>query len=74
MVQVDASSKFSDLRPIRSDPPLYHLCGFGLYLYGERDFRPGDGELCPDTLLLRDVHPDFRLASVPRGADGRRRR
>jgi hypothetical protein len=38
MVQVDPSAKFSDLRPVRSRPPLYHFCGFGLYLYGDRDF------------------------------------
>jgi hypothetical protein len=38
MVQVDPSAKFPDLRPIRSDPPQYHLFGCGLYLYGDRDF------------------------------------
>ncbi len=38
MVQVDPSAKFSDLRPINSVPALFHFFGFGLYLYGERDF------------------------------------
>src|SRR5262249_19686046 len=38
MVQVDPSTKFPDLQPMRSDPPQYHLFGFGLYLYGDRDF------------------------------------
>jgi hypothetical protein len=38
MVRVDPTAKFADLRPIRSAPPLYHLFGFGLYLYGDRDF------------------------------------
>jgi hypothetical protein len=37
MVHVDPSTKFPDLRPAGSGPPLYHLLGFGLYLYGERD-------------------------------------
>ena len=38
MVQVDPAAKFSDLQPMRSDPPQYHIFGFGLYLYGDRDF------------------------------------
>jgi hypothetical protein len=38
MVQVDASAKFADLRPVKRRPRLYHLLGFGLYLYGDRDF------------------------------------
>jgi hypothetical protein len=38
MVQPDAFTKFPDLRPVKSPPPLHHLWGFGLYLYGERDF------------------------------------
>ena len=40
MMQADPSARFPDLRPITSDPPLFHLWGFGLYLYGERDFDP----------------------------------
>ena len=38
MVQVDLSTKFPDLQPMRSDPPQYRLFGCGLYLYGDRDF------------------------------------
>src|SRR5271155_5441594 len=38
MVQVDPSTKFSDLRPVRSGPQLYNVLGFGLFLYGDRDF------------------------------------
>ena len=38
MVQVDPSAKFADLKPVKSPPRLHHLLGFGLYLYGDRDF------------------------------------
>jgi tetratricopeptide (TPR) repeat protein len=38
MVQVDPSTRFTDLTPIRSEPPQYHFFGCGLYLYGDRDF------------------------------------
>src|SRR5262245_47312139 len=43
MVQVNPAAKFADLRPVRSGPPLFHLFGFGLYLYGERDFDEETG-------------------------------
>jgi tetratricopeptide (TPR) repeat protein len=38
MVRVDPTAKFADPRPTLAEPPLYHLFGFGLYLYGDRDF------------------------------------
>src|SRR5262249_24378604 len=40
MMQAEPSARFPDVRPITSDPQLFHLWGFGLYLYGERDFDP----------------------------------
>lgn len=38
MAQADPSTRFPELRPLRSDPTLHHFLGFGLYLVGDRDF------------------------------------
>src|SRR4051812_23498202 len=38
MVDVDLSAKFPDLRPDRSIPPVRNILGFGLFLYGDRDY------------------------------------
>ena len=38
MVSAQMSAKFPDLKRVARRPRLPHLLGFGLYLYGDRDF------------------------------------
>ena len=71
MVVADPSTRFSDLHPMKSDPPLYHIWGFGLYLCGERDFDPETASFVRTLCFCLLYFPIYALR-VP-GDAGRRR-